>query len=410
MFKGCCGRGTAEPDEHSSGDDTPPTSQKDKEKRKLVHEAVQRLIVNDEAKEVYGEYKDAQRTADDGTVLHADLGYLLTGEIPDTPDPGILQRIDGQFILYMACLNYIFGKPDTGKSWIALAACEETLNRGTGLVAYIDADHNGRDVIAARLYALGVPLAVLADPLRFRYYEPDSHSRCLRIIAELAEFRDGVAVIDSVGEMVPLMGGDSDSNDALSDWNRAVSVPLVAAGWCVIALDHLSKGADGEWPTGGGAKKRFTNGTMLHVKIREPMAPGRTGSAYLNIRKDRHGKVKESHPTSAGLFTLDSRVSGMTEWAVSAPLVGGFVPTQRMQDVSEWAAAWFKDNPGSVTVTQRDIREGVGGNAKTTRHAITLLVANGYLTSTSKGTRQVRPYTVGDPLEVADDDDSEGDL
>ena len=44
--------------------------------------------------------------------------------------PSMLDRADGETLLYAGKLNSIFGEPGTGKSWVALMAAIEALSRG----------------------------------------------------------------------------------------------------------------------------------------------------------------------------------------------------------------------------------------------------------------------------------------
>ena len=78
----------------------------------------------------------------------------------------------------------------------------------------------------------------------------------------------------------------------------------------------------------------------------------------------------------------------------------GIVPTSVMQSISRWV----EDNGVDELVSQRDIKMNVAGKAATITRRIALLVRNGYLEATRQGTRLVRPYREGDPLEAVEDD------
>jgi hypothetical protein len=325
--------------------------------------------------------------------LWSDLSFLLRGDRDDTgPTTSVGHRDDGMYLLYPAAVNTIYGDPETGKSWIALAFAAEQLAAGVP-VAYIDADHNGASAIGSRLVALGAGTAVLADPDAFRHYAPEDGRMLDAIRDELLGWRPGFVVVDSVGEVIPLFGGDSNSNDDVTRANRRLNIPLKDAGWCVLQLDHLSKNGDAAWPTGGMAKKRATDGTMLHVKVRTPFAPGAVGEAYLNITKDRHGRLREVDPKSAGLFVLDS--SGLTtRWEVRAPLPADgepAEPTELMQRISEYLD--LRHRAGDERVSQRDIRKNMHGRAATIGTALRLLGQQGCTAADQRGTYLLRPYT-----------------
>ena len=83
-----------------------------------------------------------------------DLGWMLTGPPPEPPEGRWCTRNDGVRLFYAERANVIYGDPETGKSWVALAACAEALQAGER-VAILDADGNGAPAIAGRLRALG---------------------------------------------------------------------------------------------------------------------------------------------------------------------------------------------------------------------------------------------------------------
>jgi hypothetical protein len=68
-----------------------------------------------------------------GTQEHAmygDVAGLLAGELPDPPAPQVLRRSDGHALFYKGQVNMLFGEPESGKTWVALAAVTEVLGRG----------------------------------------------------------------------------------------------------------------------------------------------------------------------------------------------------------------------------------------------------------------------------------------
>ena len=68
---------------------------------------------------------------DCGTIecepLFSNIAALLDGTLPAPPKPAVLQRTDGHALFYRGKPNTLFGDPEDGKIWIALAACAETL-------------------------------------------------------------------------------------------------------------------------------------------------------------------------------------------------------------------------------------------------------------------------------------------
>lgn len=249
---------------------------------------------------------------DDQIPLYYDMQALLSGDLPPSPQPAIGCRDDGNHLFYSDQVNLVFGDPETGKTWICLwCAASKLIHDHTSRVVVIDMDHNGATATAARLLAFGVPKETLADPERFRYVEPDDRLHMARVIADLVGWRPDVAVVDSLGELMPLYGANSYSGDDFTDVNARVLKPLAKAGAAVLVIDHLSKGADSRnfGPVGTAAKRRAIGGVSLRVTIKDAFTPGSGGAAYLKVNKDRHGGLREHCPTGdreplAGTFIM----------------------------------------------------------------------------------------------------------
>lgn len=60
-------------------------------------------------------------------VRYGDVAALLAGELPEPPAPTVLRRTDGHGVFYAGQVNSLFGEPESGKTWIALAAAAEVL-------------------------------------------------------------------------------------------------------------------------------------------------------------------------------------------------------------------------------------------------------------------------------------------
>src|SRR5699024_3958364 len=124
--------------------------------------------------------------------------------------------------------------------------------------------------------------------------------------------------VDSIGELMPIYGLSSNSPDDFTLAHTRALKPLAMSGAAVIAIDHLAKNPESkaQGPTGTGAKQRAAGGVMLRVTTKEAFTPGKGGSSYLNITKDRHGGLRAESPTGdgeplAGTFRLheDGRYS-----------------------------------------------------------------------------------------------------
>lgn len=284
--------------------------------------------------EVPGQPLPASDALSGPRTRYADMEWTRSGVAPAPEPPTVMQRDDEVGLFYEGRVNGIFGDPETAKSWIAMAAIVQQLRRESGpyRCAYIDVDHNGSVDIGTRMLNLGAPAELLADPDWFRLYEPEDGGELLAAVSELIVWEPSIAVLDSLGEVIPMLGLSSKDNDDITRGLRAVTVPLANAGACVITIDHLPKGTDARssgFAIGGTAKKRAINGSYLKARVgSQSPAPGVRASVYLDIEKDRPGQLRRvSTRNSAGEFVLDgARTDGMTGFEVLAqakPQPGG---------------------------------------------------------------------------------------
>lgn len=171
-----------------------------------------------------------------------------------------------------------------------------------GKAAIIDLDHNGAHSIINRLQQLGVDDDVLADSDRFRLAEPDTSDEVTRLVADLCTFGPAVVTIDSLGEVLPLFGANSNNADDFTRVHTAVISPFAKVGVAVLAVDHLPKNAESRLhgPTGTNAKNRAVGWTSVRVTNIRPFVPGHGGAATLELFKDRHGGIREHLPTPTG--------------------------------------------------------------------------------------------------------------
>ncbi|HKS47374.1 MAG TPA: AAA family ATPase [Amycolatopsis sp.] len=288
---------------------------------------------------------------------YADVAALLDGNRPEPPAPVLLRREDDIALFYAGQVNLVFGDPEGGKTLLTCAAAVEALEAGRRVLV-IDLDHNGVEAIVFRLLDMGAPEEALRDPNQFRYVEPEDRAHLAEVVADTKQWRPAVAVVDSIGELLPLLGLSSNSPDEFTRAHANVLKPLAMAGAAVLAIDHLPKNTEtrASGPTGTVAKRRAIGGVAVRVTINEPFAPGRTGSAFLTVNKDRHGGLRQhchsdGREPAAGLFIVDSRGDGM-EWRIRPPQLGDTGKAQGVSDDDVAELDALDPPPGSVQDVQ----------------------------------------------------------
>lgn len=260
--------------------------------------------------------------------LYVDISALLDGTVPEPPEPVLGRRTDGRCLFYAGQVNWVFGDPESGKTWLCLACAAEAL-RQHRKVLIIDLDHNGAPATVRRLLDLGAPADVLRNPNLFRYCEPEDRAELRQVVDDCTVWRPAFALVDSIGELLPMYGASSNSTDDFTVVHSNVLKPLAKAGAAVLAVDHLAKGADSRaaGPGGTAAKRRAIGGVSLRVKVKQPFTPGHGGSATLLVNKDRHGGLRAHCPVGdrepvAGTFKLLAFNDGVLEWAIHPPADG----------------------------------------------------------------------------------------
>lgn len=264
---------------------------------------------------------------------YVDVAALLQGGSRAPRPSAGSRRTDGLQLLYTGAVNGIVGESESGKTLIALAHVADTLADGFRAV-FVDLDHNGATAIVSRLLEFGVKAGVLGDPDRFRLAadesEPRDRDEMLALADDMDAWKPRLIVVDSVGELMPLMGADSDNGDQYTSVHRQVLKRMARAGVAVLIVDHPTKAGPrrGAPATGTSAKMRAIDGFYGLVKVIEKFAPGRGGRAEISIIKDRHGGVRGASPAAGGrreqlaaTFAMKSNAEGFIEWQFLAPKV-----------------------------------------------------------------------------------------
>ena len=337
-----------------------------------------------------------------------DLSWILTGQAPQIPPPVWVQHEAGHALFYAGKVNGVFGDPETAKTWLAQCAIVEALNAGA-TAAMIDVDHNGENHTAARLLLLGAHPTALADPTRFRYYDPQEGVELRHAIDDITAHKSDVVLIDSLGEIFPMLGLNTNDGDEITGGLRLISRPA-DTGSCVIFIDHLPKATEARatgFAIGSIAKKRAIRGSYIRAEEAVKPAPGQIGRINLFIEKDTAGELRRATPGGKylGKFVLDSTQPHVTSWKVIRDTAittdGQFRPTRLMERISRHV----EDND---QCTGRDIREAVGGKPENVVKALKVLIEEGFI-SVHKGARNALLHHSISLYREAEDDNAQPD-
>ncbi|MFD8300704.1 AAA family ATPase [Streptomyces bauhiniae] len=221
-----------------------------------------------------------------------DLTAVLDGTAePILPTVGY--REDGPGLFYPGRTHWVAAESESGKTWFALHACRQEIERGHAVV-YVDFEDDAAGVVG-RLLVLG------ADPddvaARFLYVRPEGRPTELELLAladQLAHARPTLAVVDGVTEAMAVFGLDPLKLDDVPKFTRWMIRPLVLAGAAVVALDHVVKAADnrGRYAIGSAHKLNGLNGAMYVLEKVVGIGVGVTGRTRVRISKDRPAQLR----------------------------------------------------------------------------------------------------------------------
>jgi hypothetical protein len=289
-----------------------------------------------------------------------DLEPYLMGQIVPVM-PSVLERSDGQHLMYPGRVNMLYGSSESAKSWIALYTCIQEMQKGQRTL-YIDFEDEPVNTLS-RLMLMGAS----ADDLRllFTYVRPEEPlapmqlnrwgqatasevgQRNADLFSSAIEKSDpSLIVADGMTVLYGLHGldtNDAASTDIITNWLKKLTRNGRST---VILIDHTTKGAErGSTPIGSQHKQAMVQGSMLQVwPIKQPM-PGQLGEVELIVLKDRPGQVRKASARtgqkaqSAARVVIDSTQAGVTTMTITAPAQATQVAASGVVDLTKQRAA-----------------------------------------------------------------------
>ena len=316
----------------------------------------------------------------------------------------LLQRNDGEPLFYEGKLNWLFGTPGTGKSWVALCAMQATLERG-GRVIYWD--HEDRaSTLLARARKLGIDLTAQHREGQVRYMRPGLADYA-RPLGDLLDWLTRNVICNPLGvtslvviDSAESAGCPSDGTD-VAPWIAKMLLPFMDFGVSVLVLDHVPKRKEGRplGPIGSQHKLARVDGAAL-LASGVPWTQKSDGYVTLTNHKDRQGGLPA--PTGKPV----ARIVGTHE---GANLTITIVPPDAEDNPEEAFAPTLRalaERGESGVHGHRAMRNLVSGRTQQRDKTIALLVTEGLISKEKDGKKlRYRLTAVGRELLQDEDED-----
>ena len=307
-------------------------------------------------------------------------------ELEDEPAPSMLKREDGNALLYGGKINAIFGESESGKTWIALEAIRQELEKNN-IVFYLDFEDSARGILN-RLKTM----KVATDKFKlFRYANPDEPlgegiGEVMR--TEIMAYLPTLIVVDGVNAAMNLLGLDLEKNKDATTFSQKVLKPLRIGGAGILTIDHVTKSKDnrGNYAIGAQAKRADIDGAAFAVSVSMPFGRGIDGALDITCTKDRPGHVRAICPDAktVGVANLRSAPDGSISVSISGGIVKVSTREQKMEIVSNLLERVGYEL-GRNEIAEHLRKEGQSIANDELKYVIDGLVGNGFITYRKDG-------------------------
>lgn len=225
------------------------------------------------------------------------------------PGPTLVQRTDGQALIYRGRVNVISGRRGSGKTWLALLMCALVLQDGLRILYYDMEDRE--DAWHGRFEDIGVDIDSYALAGQAVWIKPEDLpvADIQRLVDYTAQF--DMVVFDVVNRLITRLGGtpDNGNNEMLWLYDNLFD-PLAGRDVAVLLLDHPNKAGqrreaksvDDLSPGGGAMKMNNASGLVIGLNVVDQFTRDKMGGRVdLICLKDRSGHFEEG--TAIGHFT-----------------------------------------------------------------------------------------------------------
>ena len=266
--------------------------------------------------------------------------FINSDAIFDEPEPSILRRADGHHIFYAGKINALFGESESGKTWIALEAVRQELEKGN-FVFYLDFEDSVRGIYN-RLNTLEADLSHFKTFLYSNPTEPLSAGAREALLTKIEEFKPSLIVLDGVNAAMNVMGLDLEKNKDATSFSQEVLRPLRLHNAAIITIDHVTKSKDnrGNYAIGAQAKRADIDGCAVAVEVEIAFGRGIDGALALKVTKDRPGFVRAicQEGKNLGVANIKAQASGTIKIFLEGASVEVMTIEKKMEQVSTFLA------------------------------------------------------------------------
>lgn len=262
--------------------------------------------------------------------------FINSDAIFDEPEPSILRRADGHHIFYAGKINALFGESESGKTWIALEAVRQELEKGN-FVFYLDFEDSVRGIYN-RLNTLEADLSHFKTFLYSNPTEPLSAGAREALLTKIEEFKPSLIVLDGVNAAMNVMGLDLEKNKDATSFSQEVLRPLRLHNAAIITIDHVTKSKDnrGNYAIGAQAKRADIDGCAVAVEVEIAFGRGIDGALALKVTKDRPGFVRAicQEGKNLGIANIKAQASGTIKIFLEGATIEVMTIEKKMEQVS----------------------------------------------------------------------------
>jgi len=256
--------------------------------------------------------------------------------------PMILERTDGLCLIYAGLAHSFVGHFESMKSWAALLAVKDVVDRLGANAFYIDCE-SGPVQFWRHVKRIGIPLHVALS--RIAYFAPREmlwNPRSRGTISTNAKrdffmagahYKPLLIVIDGVTEFCALHGLDITQATDIALYQKMLLKGPWSGEVATLEVDHVAKNAedrDFKTPLGSQHKAAGIDGAVFYFKSVDKGGHEKTGRADIFLIKDREGFLNDAaigEDRKIGTLVLDTEGAHI-EPAVTVSIGDGLAEMQ----------------------------------------------------------------------------------